>query len=87
MGPLSKIWEEVDDLTRSQSKMNINDLKTLIEKTILLIGQTNFACLFERRLNFLAKVMSSAKNARETLKEDEKCQDGDGKLFGLEFYT
>ena len=87
MGPLSKIWEEVDDLDKDQSNMKIDELKELVEKTILMIGQTNVACLFERRLNFLAKLMHSAKNARQTLKENEKCLDGEEKLFGTEFYT
>lgn len=65
MGPLWKIWEEVDDLDKNKSSMNVEELKELIEKTILMIGQTNVACLFERRLNYLAKIMHSAKLARQ----------------------
>ena len=64
-GPLSKIWEEVDDLDKDQSNMKINELNEL------MIGQTNVACLFERRLNFLAILMNSAKNARQALKEND----------------
>ena len=72
MGPLSKIWEEVDDLEKDQSNMKIDELKELVEKTILMIGQTNVACLFERRLNFLAKLMHSAKKMRVRLSKKTK---------------
>lgn len=62
MGPLSKIWEEVNDLNLNKTKCSINveELKELIEKTILMIGQISVACLFEHRLNYLAKTMQSA---------------------------
>lgn len=41
MGPLSKIWEEVSDLNLNKTKCSINveELKELIEKTILMIGR------------------------------------------------
>lgn len=43
MGPRSKIWEEVDDLDKRKSSMNVEELKELIKITILMIGQTNVA--------------------------------------------
>lgn len=39
----------MDNLHKSKSSINVEELKELIEKTILMIGQTNVACLFERR--------------------------------------
>lgn len=70
MGPLSKIWEEVNDLNLNKTKCSINveELKELIEKTILMIGQISVACLFEHRLNYLAKTMQSANLAWQALK-------------------
>lgn len=59
--PFSKIWEEVDDLEKSKFSMNVEEQKELIEKTILMIGQTNVACLFERRLNYLEKNYAQCK--------------------------
>lgn len=92
MGPLSKLCMEVDSNDFSQTKPSIDmfDLKELIEKTILLIGQTNATCLYERRLNFLAKIMSSVKKAKVALKENESefrsSGSGNRKLFGT-FYN
>lgn len=39
MGPLSKIWEEVDDLDKRKSSMNVEELKELIRITILILGK------------------------------------------------
>ena len=60
MGPLSNIWEEVDDLDKDQSNMKIFELKEQI-KNHTDDRQTKLACLFKRRLNFRAKLMHSGK--------------------------
>ena len=62
------------------------EVKELLEKTILLVGQTNATCLYERRLNFLAKIMSSAKTAKAALKENEAEFQAEDLLFGTFFY-
>jgi hypothetical protein len=51
--------------------IDMYDIKELIDKTILMVGQANTTCLYERRLNFLGKIMSSAKKAKMALKENE----------------
>ena len=77
IGPLSKIWEEVDDIeNKTESKLNIDELRQFIEKTILIIGQVNVAFLFERRLNYFTEIMLCAKDAKQSLKENEKSLDG-----------
>lgn len=87
MGPLTKIWEEVGNLDKKKSSMIVEELKELIEKKILMIGQTNVACLFECKLNYLPKIMHSAKLARQALYENESTFDGIGKLYGSNFYA
>ena len=88
MGPLSKLWVEVDSNNFSDVKPSIDmfEVKELLEKTILLVGQTNATCLYERRLNFLAKIMSSAKTAKAALKENEAEFQAEDRLFGTFFY-
>ena len=39
----------------STSSMEIEEVVNLLEKTILMIGQVNVVCLYERRLNVQRK--------------------------------
>ncbi|XP_061187959.1 uncharacterized protein LOC133195987 [Saccostrea echinata] len=88
MGPLSMIWDEMDKAHEgSKSSMEIEEVVNLLEKTILMIGQVNVACLYERRLNFLAKILKSTKKAKSMLRENETKLQDDSVLFGNDFYT
>ncbi|XP_078330091.1 uncharacterized protein LOC144624336 [Crassostrea virginica] len=88
MGPLSKIWDEIDKAHEgSTSSMEIEEVVNLLEKTILMIGQVNVACLYERRLNFLAKILKSTKKAKSMLRENEAKLQDDTVLFANDFYT
>ena len=89
MAPLSKIWTEIDGVRQGQesSEMQITELLGLIEKTVLLIGQTNVACLYERRVNFMAKILRSLKVAKSTLSKNKDLLVNAGDvLFVEEFY-
>lgn len=52
-----------------------------------MIEQTNVARLFERRLNNLAKIIQSAKFARQALKKNKSTLDGIKKLYESDFYA
>lgn len=52
-----------------------------------MIEQTNVARLFERRLNNLAKIIQSAKFARQALKKNKITLDGIKKLYESDFYA
>ena len=91
MGPLTKIWKTVDEGVTGKSEdpnMSIDELLKLLEKTVLLLGQANVACLYERRLNVLSKVFGDAKKARKSISTNEKSfADGtQGKLLGDDYY-
>ena len=92
MGPLGKIWNVVDGYANGKiqpnASMDIDELLELIEKTVLLVGQTNVACLYERRLNVLSKVFGDAKKAKKSLHQHERtiAQAQNGKLLGQEYY-
>ena len=58
MGPLFSLSDEMHKANEgSTSSMEIEEVVNVLEKTILMIGQVNVACLYERRLNFLAKIL------------------------------
>ena len=57
MGPLVKVWSAIDETRKGQEENNefsILDMLKLVEKVVVLVGQANATCLYERRLNFLA---------------------------------
>ncbi|KAK3093593.1 hypothetical protein FSP39_017854 [Pinctada imbricata] len=91
MGPLTKIWKTVEDGVAGkteESPMGLDELLKLLEKTVMLVGQANVACLYERRLNVLSKVFGDVKKARKSISTNEKSfADGtQGKLLGEEYY-
>lgn len=74
MGPLAKIWQAVDGARKGQeenSEFTVLDMLKLVEQTVVLVGQANATCLYERRVNFLAKIMKGVKKAKEHLKTNE----------------
>lgn len=88
MGPVSRIWEELDKAHEGHtSTMDIEDVVKLLEKTILMIGQVNVACLYERRINFLAKILKSTMKAKSMLRDNEAKLQDDTVLFGNDFYA
>lgn len=88
MGPVSRIWEELDKAHEGHtSTMDIEDVVKLLEKTIIMIGQVNVACLYERRINFLAKILKSTKKAKSMLRDNEAKLQDDTILFGNDFYA
>lgn len=73
MGPLFKMWQEIDGANHGKetSEMSITDVLNLIERTVLLVGQVNVACLYERRINFMAKILKGMKQAKQTLSHNQ----------------
>lgn len=73
MGPVSRIWEELDKAHEGHtSTMDIEDVVKLLENTILMIGQVNVACLYERRIDFLAKILKSTKKEKHVTRQRGK---------------
>jgi hypothetical protein len=58
MGPLVKIWSAIDGARKGQEEndnFSVMDMLKLVEQVVVLVGQANATCLYERRLNFLAR--------------------------------
>ena len=74
MGPLYKVWSELDGVNHGKeaSEMLIEEVLKLIEKTVLLVGQVNVARLYERKLNFMAKILKGLKLAKQTLSQNQQ---------------
>ncbi|VDI74486.1 Hypothetical predicted protein [Mytilus galloprovincialis] len=90
MGPLFKMWQEIDGANHGKetSEMSITDVLNLIERTVLLVGQVNVACLYERRINFMAKILKGMKQAKQTLSHNQSMLTESGEvLFGDNFYN
>ena len=44
-------------------------------KSIFVIGQINTACLYERIVKFLAKIMKSVKNTKKAIRDHDPRED------------
>ncbi|XP_055998702.1 uncharacterized protein LOC130047476 [Ostrea edulis] len=87
MGPLVKVWSAIDGARKGQEEndnFSVMDMLKLVEQ---VVGQANATCLYERRLNFLAKIMKGVEKAKEQLKtyEHDLAQETDT-LYGDTIY-
>jgi hypothetical protein len=59
----------------------------LVEQVVVLVGQANATCLYERRLNFLAKIMKCVKKTKKQMKtyEHDLAEEADT-LYGDTIY-
>ena len=88
MGPLCKLWESLVTANKEQdSSVSINDLIKFVTQSIILVGQTNIALSYHRRLSALDGVMKSTIQAKSMLKNTSELLQKDNKdLFGKEFH-
>lgn len=64
MGPLASIWKAVYRARR----FGVHSSRHLeTGRTVVLVGQANATCLYERSDNFMAKIMKGFKKAQEHL--------------------
>ena len=72
-------------MDKESSAMNIEQMAELIEKTVVLLGQVNTTCLYERRVNWLAKIFKSVGTAKQVIKDHAEDFDNT-KLLGRDMY-
>ena len=89
MGPLSRLWNMVEEANASKQTqvcISLDDMKKHIEKTVLLLGQASNSITYQRRYNALLGVMGSAPKVKEMLRTDaDMLQKHDKDLFGKKF--
>ena len=83
-----KLWESLETGNKEQdSSVSINDLIKFVTQSIILVGQTNIALSYHRRLFALDGVMKSTIKAKSMLKNKSKLLQKENKdLFGKEFH-
>ena len=65
MGPLSKVWLKLENAKKSDAPpLSLDEILSLLEQTICLLGQTSNSFSYHRRYNILSSVCSpqEAKN-------------------------
>ena len=87
MGSLYKVWKSLERANKEQdSSVSISDLIKFVTQSIILVGQTNIALSYHRRLSALDGVMKSTIQAKSMLKnKSELLQKENKDLFGKEF--
>ena len=82
LGPLLSMWSEC--MSESPS---LTDIRTSIEKSIILLGQVNTSSLFHRRKLVLTKFFGDSKKATEVVKRNaDTFRQEENQLFGDKFY-
>ena len=90
MAPLGKLWAQLENVAaKGSGKCKIEDLMGLVEKSVLLFGQSQVALEHNRRLYLLSRFMRDPKKAAELLKRNEPVLEravGREELFSPTFY-
>ena len=89
-GPLGQLFCLLDATIRGRESHNVDldEVIQLVEKAIILNGQANNACLYERRMNILKQVGGDTKQAHHARnKHKALLKEADGELFGSAFQS
>ena len=88
MGPLSKIWQKIEDSTQCKTdrvEIDLGEFKELIEQSIMMLGQVFNNITYNRRLSFLNALMKEQKS-KQILKEKASIfTESHKELFGENF--
>ena len=86
MGPLGACWKRLYKIRKSGGKTcNLDEFLSLVEKSVLLVGQAHVTISYQRRLNLLIKAVGDSKQASEILKTYEEKLGSTKTLFGSAF--
>ena len=89
MGLLSKVWHAHESATIApddEADLTTEDLLNLVQETVLLVGQTNNAISYHRRLSTLVDAMKCSSQAKSIIKAKNPLLENSGKeLFGKDF--
>ena len=89
MGPISRIWLDLDDIRAGRSSgenLDPSAWLTVIEKSITLLGQAFSTTTYHRRMNVLYNLTKDLKDAKKLLKTNAEDLSKGEKLFGKRFY-
>lgn len=87
MGPLGNLWDKLFKVSeRNIPSCHIDEVLGLLEKSVLLVGQTNATINYQRRLNVLSKAVGDSRLAQDLLKDNEDKLPLGRDLFGANFF-
>ena len=90
MGPIARLWDGIETARKTKPDQEIfvplDDFSSLVEQTILLLGQSSVSISYTRRMNILKQICKDPRKAKSLLKEKEKLlNQEDADLFGKKF--
>ena len=86
MGPLSKVWLKMENAKKfGAPPLSPDEILSLLEQTICLLGQTSNSISYHRRYNILSSVCSPQEAKNMLKNKAELLQTNDEKCFGKEF--
>ena len=87
LGPLLQLWSLGREARDANSSVPAEAVNTLIEKTLVSLGQVNAAILFSRRKNLLARFFGDTKKAGELVVRNQNAfTQNEDALFGEVFH-
>ena len=88
LGPLSKIWQKIEDSTQCKTdrvEIDLGEFKELTEQSIMMLGQVFNNITYNRRLSVLNALMKGCKS-KQMLKEKASIfSESHKELFGQNF--
>ncbi|XP_077984866.1 uncharacterized protein LOC144439453 [Glandiceps talaboti] len=88
MAPLTKLWSDlhVAKTESASPSLDLDETLTLLDQSVLLVGQANVSLNYQRRLSVLTKLTKDVKRSRTILsKHNDILQKPDESLFGHKF--
>ena len=71
MGPLGKLWQNLDKVSQEGGgSLNVNKLLSLVEQSVLVLGQANVLINYNRRTNILARFFKDNKVAAKLVRSN-----------------
>ena len=87
LGPLLELWSVGREARATGDTVDPNAVTTLLEKSMVILGQVNAALLFSRRKNLLARFFGDSKKAGDLVVRNQSAFSHDeAALFGEVFH-
>ena len=88
MGPLGKLWHKLESVARKGGgSLDAKKLLSLVEQTVLVLGQTNVLINFNRRVNILARFLKDNTKASKLVQGNASLlKKNESQLFGKAFH-
>ena len=89
LGPLFQLWNILGKARKAncQEPVDCNKLVTLVEQTVVCLGQASQSVDHQRRMSLMTRIIPKPKKCLEILARNDKVLKKSKELFGAPFYT